>query len=241
MEASTTTTYRNILPAEPVKQRTSSRTKPGKDGVTKLIEDINAKVGDPPPKGAPREEDDRYLDNFMGEMHRSNQQQFESWPELQKSQDFVANMGKRRYQPLGNGEENGLPKNCKSTRSVRLRQASTAGTNGGAKSRKRPRKAPQAEADERRQATSIGDPAVEATPQSPDTPCPSNGTRMDISAICNPSPNPAGAPESRDGPRPKKRRTGTANLESNLGSGWEPKVDTNGHRPTRSARGAKKP
>ncbi|KAI2632334.1 hypothetical protein GGR54DRAFT_635095 [Hypoxylon sp. NC1633] len=216
--------------------RHNSRLRPGTDNsVMRLIQQIDAVVGGSPPENASREDDDRYVNKWMEEKHRRDVEDDEkTWTQLARAEQFIKRMAQQPFHFVGSSDEEGRStmanqrKDRAERRSNLSKKTRTVANRGNVKSRKTRQEAEQVEVDN--QSSTLAKSLV-ATTDIP-RPSPADGTEVLPPAIL--PLNTVDIPESQVGPRPKKkRRTAAENLESDLGRGWEPHVDAEGHRPAR--------
>ncbi|KAI1418008.1 hypothetical protein F5Y13DRAFT_150355 [Hypoxylon sp. FL1857] len=205
--------------------------------VQKYMDDVDRAIGGPPSNDTSREDWDRYLDAFMNEKRRrDNEDEENSWPELAKAIQYVEGM-KQQIQPVSSGsEEDSLLKTIGYTTPVKqeCRRERRQATKKNPRERLRQEK--QTEEGKQQQTILKDDRA---------------GKERGIQTLAdNPSSsstNAAGDPvpttippyltyKSEGEPAKKRRRTGAEILESDLGKNWEPRVDLNGHRPARRAK-----
>ncbi|KAL7624294.1 hypothetical protein AAE478_005854 [Parahypoxylon ruwenzoriense] len=241
-------------PEESAKRRAKIRASID-NSVNRLTDDINTTVGGPPADDASREDWDRYLNNFMGEMNRRDYERAEnSWIQLAKAEKFVKQMGKKTFRMVGDDkEENASSGELASTRPALQRDrsgrsqatqrknlgADTPGNLGIATDARPPKRSLEMEqtGENERQATFTPDKAAAALAALATTPQPKNKDGGVGLPSQNTPPPPKKAPGSRDSlPPKKKRRSGVENLEVNLGVKWDVQVDEQGHRPARGAR-----
>ncbi|KAI1381660.1 hypothetical protein F4677DRAFT_440873 [Hypoxylon crocopeplum] len=189
----------------------------------RFMDEVGAAVGGQPADNAPKEDWNRYLENWTAEKRRRDEEDGKkSWAQLTKAEQFTKKMGEQQFQLVSPGlEEEIPPRPIEPTMASQLRDWTMEGMglgagaeDGSVQTRKRTRETSQAEGNE---------PVATST---------NNQATM----MGTDGPPPNGAPPSAVNGRRLKRRRRMDNLESDLGRKWEPRVDEDGHRPTRRVR-----
>ncbi|KAI1106789.1 hypothetical protein F4804DRAFT_329984 [Jackrogersella minutella] len=208
---------------EPAKQRTNTDA-----SVKKYIADIDRAVGGPPSDSASKETWDIYVDAFINEKNRRDEEEARnSWTQLAKAEQFIEKMSHQPFRLLGHSSDNeDRPKAAESI---------TPGRTTKKSSTKKPQQAKQIE-ENAQSSTTTDSKTAASNGASSNGKAAAKRTRRKSDSI--PLLNPAEASEPQSGPRPykKKRRSGPETLASQLGKNWEPQVDEQGHRPTRRAK-----
>ncbi|KAI2625310.1 hypothetical protein GGS26DRAFT_197017 [Hypomontagnella submonticulosa] len=219
------------------------------NSVKRLTQEVDDEVGGKPPDDASIEAWDRYLNDFMEAMQRRDEEHAKnSWTQLGKAEQFINKMRQQEFRLVGdNIAEGTLPRSSGSTvshqrkgRTERNRAVKPTNKNRGpvelshgvcgVGSREISRQTERVEESER-QAAPIDNPFARSPSMLQNSKQPGSSTAAKHTL----SSDPVDIAEGRDDQRPmKKRRSGPAALESNLGKNWEPHVDAEGHRPSRN-------
>ncbi|KAI0884645.1 uncharacterized protein GGS22DRAFT_145281 [Annulohypoxylon maeteangense] len=195
--------------------------RPTPPSVRRYIASIDRVVGGRPAKDASKEVWDDYINKFMTEMNREQNEEAEkSWTQLAKGEQFIEKMGKQPFRLLGNSsdEDEGVPSTTPAKKRSHTERSRTTPKNDSRKGAHHVE--PAADSDE--YVPSADDEAAASLTAIAQT-------QLSAQSPENPSPTQAGT-------KPKRRRTGLESLESSLGKNWEAMVDEEGHRPARRTR-----
>ncbi|KAI1139516.1 hypothetical protein F5Y05DRAFT_325379 [Hypoxylon sp. FL0543] len=204
--------------------------------VQRYMDDINRAVGGSPPENASRKDWDRYLDAFMTEkLRRDDEDDKNSWPELAKANQYVEKMKQQVRSARNNGEENSLLRSNGYTvpdrhEDRRERRQATKKT-----PKEKPRQHKRGEED-KQQAILADNRAGKGRGSQVRVNSPLLSSVRASWGSMSTSPPPSSAHTSEGEQSKKRRRTGAEILESDLGKNWEPQVDQYGHRPARKVR-----
>ncbi|KAI0381561.1 hypothetical protein F5Y04DRAFT_64007 [Hypomontagnella monticulosa] len=240
---------------EPAKQKARNKANAG-NSMKKYLQEIEAKVGPEPPGDASKKVWDSYIFDFMTEVDRKDEERAKkSWTQLDKAEQFIDKMKQQTFRLIGdNDDEDILPRSTgytmssqrkgpaggnrrtKDTDKYRGSMEPGRGISGAVGSHGTSRQTGGAE-ESTLQATPTNNRVLRSSPSLPDD------KQLDGSTTAKhytPHIFSSDPVEIRGDQRPKKkRRSGPEALESNLGKNWEPRVDAEGHRPTRNK--SKKP